>query len=93
MPLARCADGSLLDDTLTLAQAQLCELLAMRRRQLDVLEASPDLHVEQLRRTPSVPPRSGTCSCGGRVISDAGAPIRWYQCQGCGHQWMRGGST
>ena len=49
MPLARCADGSLLEDTLTVAQAQLCELLAMRRRQLDVLEASPAPHAEAHR--------------------------------------------
>jgi hypothetical protein len=37
------------------------------------------------------PPRPGTCShCGGRLISDGGAPIRWYQCQGCGETWREG---
>jgi hypothetical protein len=47
----------------------------------------------EVDRTPSTPPRSGTCSrCGGRLISDGGAPVRWYQCQGCGDTWREDGA-
>lgn len=46
---------------------------------------------DEVDRTPSPPPRPGTCSgCGGRLISDGGAPIRWYQCHGCGETWREG---